>query len=78
MTVKEQVKFHVFQVPPNVLPDGKTGTTYHNVTMYLTPLTENLYFSVYLNRTGFDKNAVNEFSSLKYPTVQTHLLGFTS
>lgn len=46
--------------------------------MYLTPLTDELYFSVYMNRTGYEKNAVNEFSTLKYPSVQSHLLGFQS
>jgi hypothetical protein len=74
MTVKEQVKFHIFQAPP-----GSVNTpVYHKIKMYLTPLTDELYFSVYLNRTGYEKNAVNEFSSLKYPSVQSHLLGFLS
>lgn len=46
--------------------------------MYLTPLTENLFFSVYLNRTSYEKNAVREFATLKYPSVQSHLFRFAS
>ena len=34
--------------------------------------------SVYLNRTGYDSNAVNEFSKLKFPSLQEYLLGFVS
>jgi hypothetical protein len=74
MTVKEQVKFHIFQAPPGTV----ASPVYHKITMYMTPLTESLYFSVYLNRTGYSKNAVNEFSTLKYPSVQSHLLAFIS
>jgi hypothetical protein len=34
--------------------------------------------SMYLNRTGYDNNAVNEFSTLKYPSIQYYLLGFVN
>ena len=68
------MKFHIFQAPPG----SSSSPVYHKVTMYLTPLTENLYFSIYLNRTGYEYNAVNEFSTLKYPSVQSYSLGFLS
>lgn len=34
--------------------------------------------SVYLNRTGYDSNAVDKFSTLKFPSLQEYLLGFVT
>jgi hypothetical protein len=74
MTVKEQVKFHIFQVPPG----AKDAPTYHKVNIQLTPLTDNLYFSLFMNRTGYNFNAVSEFSGLTFPGIQSYLLSFVT
>jgi len=46
MTDKEQVKYHVFQVPPGT----DTTPAYHQVTLVLTSLTPALYPMVYVKK----------------------------
>lgn len=54
-TVQEQVKFHVFQVPPS-----RTGSTvYHTVSITLDPLTPSFYPQIYLNKIEMSSEASN-------------------
>jgi hypothetical protein len=65
MTDKEQVKYHVFQVP-----DGtKDVNTCHKVTIVLTSLTPALYPMLYLKKVEHDQEKATELGSLAFPSM---------
>lgn len=71
-TDKEQVKFHVFQVPP-----GAADTpTYHKITLNINPLTDALYPMVFLKKVEHDDAKDTELSGLEFPSMVAADLSF--
>lgn len=69
-TAVEQVKFHVFRVPP-----PSTATEHHKVEITVDPLTPNFYPKIYLNMIQSSSEATN-LASLKFPNLISHDLAF--
>lgn len=69
-TNKEEVKFHVFRVPP-----PSTNPGYHNVVIQIDPLTPNFYPKVFLNKIELS-SLTNRIETLKYPNLVNHDIAF--
>lgn len=69
-TVEEQVKFHVFRVPPPT-----SATAHHKVAITIDPLTPNFYPKIYLNKIQSTTELTN-LGTLKYPNLVDHDLAF--
>jgi hypothetical protein len=70
LTVQEQVKFHVFRVPP-----GADDTSYHKVQIRLQQITPNFYPKIYLNKIELDNEPTN-MDALNYPDLIKYDLVF--
>lgn len=72
MTDKEQVKYHVFQVP-----DGTTSApVYHKIEIILTSLTPALYPMLYLKKVEHDQEKSTALGSLAFPSMVDSELQF--
>lgn len=66
LTVQEQVKLHVFRVPP-----GDGATSYHKVQIKLEQITPSFYPKIFLLKVELDSEPSN-IANLNYPDLVTY------
>lgn len=66
LTVQEQVKFHVFRVPP-----GDGDTSYHKVQVRLQQITPSFYPKIFLKKVELSAEPAN-MAALDFPSLVDH------